>query len=193
MKLIPVLIGIGSKGQLKTNYFHMKKLVLILLLFTVSAGFGFAQKYAYVDTQYILGNIPSYKAAQEQLDKVSQQYQKELEMIHSELDKMYKDFQAESVLLSDDMKRKREDMIITKEKEYKKLQRQYFGAEGDLFQKRQSLIKPIQDDVFKVIQEVAEQGAYSIIFDKAGSLSMIYTNSKYDLSDQILQKLGYKN
>ena len=171
----------------------MKKLVLILLFFVVSIGFGFAQKYAYVDTQYILGNIPSYKAAQEQLDKVSQQYQKELETLHAELDKMYKDFQAESVLLSDDMKRKREDMIITKEKEYKKLQRQYFGSEGDLFQKRQSLIKPIQDDVFKVIQEIAEQGAYSIIFDKAGSLSMIYTNSKYDLSDQILQKLGYKN
>ena len=171
----------------------MKKLVLILLFFAVSVGFGFAQKYAYVDTQYILGNIPSYKAAQEQLDKVSQQYQKELETIHAELDKMYKDFQAEAVLLSNDMKRKREDMIITKEKEYKKLQRQYFGAEGDLFQKRQALVKPIQDDVFKVIQEVAEQGAYSIIFDKAGSLSMIYTNSKYDLSDQILQKLGYKN
>jgi len=171
----------------------MKKLVLILLFFAASVSFGFAQKYAYVDTQYILGNIPSYKAAQEQLDKVSQQYQKELETIHAELDKMYKDFQAEAVLLSDDMKRKREDMIITKEKEYKKLQRQYFGAEGDLFQKRQSLIKPIQDDVFKVIQEIAEQGTYSIIFDKAGSLSMIYTNSKYDLSDQILQKLGYKN
>jgi outer membrane protein len=173
---------------------NMKKLVLILLLSVVSIGFGFAQqKYAYVDTQYILGNIPSFKAAQEQLDKVSQQYQKELETLHAELDKMYKDFQAESVLLSDDMKRKREDMIITKEKEYKKLQRQYFGAEGDLFQKRQALIKPIQDDVFRVINEVAEQGAYAIIFDKAGSLSMIYTNSKYDLSDQILQKLGYKN
>ena len=171
----------------------LKKLVLILLFFTVSIGFGFAQKYAYVDTQYILGNIPSYKAAQEQLDKVSQQYQKELETLHAELDKIYKDFQAEVVLLSDDMKRKREDVIITKEKEYKKLQRQYFGPEGDLFQKRQSLVKPIQDDVFKVIQEVAEQGSYSIIFDKAGSLSMIYTNSKYDLSDMILQKLGYKN
>jgi outer membrane protein len=91
------------------------------------------------------------------------------------------------------MKRKREDVIITKEKEYKKLQRQYFGPEGDLYQKRQALVKPIQDDVFKVIQEVAEQGSYGIIFDKAGSLSMIYTNSKYDLSDQILQKLGYKN
>ena len=171
----------------------MKKLVLICLFFAVSAGFGLAQKYAYVDTQYILGNIPSYKSAQEQLDKVSQQYQKELETLHAELDKMYKDFQAEVVLLSDDMKRKREDMIITKEKEYKKLQRQYFGAEGDLYQKRQALVKPIQDDVFNAIQEIAEQGAYSIIFDKAGGLSMIYTNSKYDLSDQILQKLGYKN
>jgi len=171
----------------------MKKLVLVLFLFVFSAGLSFAQKYAYVDTEYILGNIPSYKAAQEQLDKVSQQYQKELETLHAELDKMYKDFQAEAVLLSNDMKRKREDMIITKEKEYKKLQRQYFGAEGDLYQKRQALIKPIQDDVFKVIQEVAEQGAYSIIFDKAGGLSMIYTNPKFDLSDQILQKLGYKN
>lgn len=171
----------------------MKKLVLILLLLTVTLGFGFAQKYAYVDTQYILGNIPSYKAAQDQLEKFSQQYQKELETLHAELDKMYKDFQSEVVLLSDDMKRKREDVIITKEKEYKKLQRQYFGAEGDLYQKRQALVKPIQDDVFKAIQEVAEQGAYSIIFDKGGSLSMIYTNPKYDLSDQILQKLGYKN
>ena len=104
----------------------MKKLVLILLFFTLSVGLSFAQKYAFVDTQYILGNIPSYKAAQEQLDKISDQYQKELETIHAELDKMYKDFQAEAVLLSDDMKRKREDMIITKEKEYKKLQRQYF-------------------------------------------------------------------
>jgi outer membrane protein len=171
----------------------MKKLALILLFFATSIGFGFAQKYAFVDTQYILGNIPSYKAAQEQLDKVSLQYQKELETLHAELDKMYKDFQAEAVLLSNDMKRKREDMIITKEKEYKKLQRQYFGSEGDLYQKRQALIKPIQDDVFKVIQEVAEQGNYSIVFDKAGSLSMIYTNPKFDLSDLVLQKLGYKN
>lgn len=171
----------------------MKKLVLILLLIGASAGLSLAQKYAYVDTQYILGNIPSFKGAQDQLEKFSQQYQKELETLHAELDKMYKDFQSEVVLLSDDMKRRREDMIITKEKEYKKLQRQYFGAEGDLYQKRQALVKPIQDDVFKAIQEVAEQGAYSIIFDKAGGLSMIYTNPKYDLSDQILQKLGYKN
>ena len=171
----------------------MKKLVLLFLLFSGSLGFGFAQKYAYVDTEYILGNIPSYKAAQEQLDKISQQYQKELETLHAELDKMYKDFQSEAVLLSEDMKRRREDVIVSKEKEYKKLQRQYFGPEGDLYHKRQALIKPIQDDVFKSIQDIAEQGAYSIIFDKAGGLSMIYTNPKYDLSDQVLQKLGYKN
>ena len=171
----------------------MKKLVLALLFLILAAGSGFAQKYAYVDTQYILGNIPSFKSAQDQLEKISQQYQKELETLHAELDKMYKDFQSEVVLLSDDMKRKREDIIITKEKEYKKLQRQYFGSEGDLFQKRQALIKPIQDDVFKAIQEIAEQGAYAMVFDKSGGLSMIYTNSKYDLSDQVLQKLGYKN
>ena len=171
----------------------MKKLALVFLLFIGSLGIGFAQKYAYVDTEYILGNIPSYKAAQEQLDKISQQYQKELETLHAELDKMYKDFQSEAVLLSEDMKRRREDVIATKEKEYKKLQRQYFGPEGDLYHKRQALIKPIQDDVFKAIQDIAEVGAYSIIFDKAGGLSMIYTNPKYDLSDQVLQKLGYKN
>jgi outer membrane protein len=171
----------------------MKKLLLLSLLFVGMVSMGYAQKYAFVDTEYILGNIPSYKAAQEQLDKLSQQYQKELETLHAELDKMYKDFQSEAVLLSDDMKRRREDVIVTKEKEYKKLQRQYFGPEGDLFRKRQSLIKPIQDDVFKVIQEIAEQGAYSIIFDKAGGLSLIYTNPKFDLSDQVLQKLGYKN
>jgi outer membrane protein len=171
----------------------MKKSILVLFLFIFSVGFGFAQKYAYVDTEYILGNVPSYKAAQEQLDQLSQQYQKELETLHAELDQIYKDFQAEVVLLSDDMKRRREDVIVTKEKEYKKLQRQYFGPEGDLYQKRQALVKPIQDDVFNAIQAIAEQGAYSIIFDKAGGMSMIYTNPKYDLSDQVLQKLGYKN
>lgn len=154
---------------------------------------GFAQKYAYVDTDYILGKMPSYVAAQEQLDKLSQKYQKELETLHNELDQIYKDYQAEVVLLSQDMKKKREEMIVGKEKEYKKLQRQYFGPDGDLAKKKESLIKPIQDDVFNAVQTIAEQGAYSIIFDKAGGMTMIYTNPKFDLSDQVLQKLGYKN
>jgi len=171
----------------------MKKLVLIIALVVLSVSYSSAQKYAFVDTEYILGNIPAYKAAQEQLDQVSQQYQKELETLHAELDQIFKDYQAEAVLLSDDMKRRREDVIVTKEKEYKKLQRQYFGPEGDLYQKRQTLVKPIQDDVFNAIQTLAEQGAYSMIFDKAGGMSIIYTNPKFDLSDQVLQKLGYKN
>ncbi len=171
----------------------MKKLYFLAILMLIGVATSFAQKYAYVDTDYILGKLPAYTAAQDQLDKLSQKYQKELETLHSELDKIYKDYQAEVVLLSQDMKKKREEQIVNKEKEYKKLQRQYFGPDGDLAKKKESLIKPVQDEVFNAIQTIAEQGAYSMIFDKAGSMTMIYTNPKFDLSDQVLQKLGYKN
>jgi outer membrane protein len=171
----------------------MRKLIVLtgILLFATVA--TFAQKFAFVDTEYILENIPSYKAAQEQLDQLSAQYQKELESMHSELEQMYKDFQSESVLLSDEMKRKREDVIVTKEKEYKELQRKYFGRDGDLFKKRQGLVKPIQDDIFNAIQEISTEGSYAVIFDKASGVTLIYTNPKFDLSDQVLTKLGYKN
>ncbi|HEY3371352.1 MAG TPA: OmpH family outer membrane protein [Prolixibacteraceae bacterium] len=170
----------------------MRKLIILtgILLFGAAATFG--QKFAYVDTEYILDNIPSYKAAQEQLDQLSAQYQKELETMHSEIEQMYKDFQSESVLLSNDMKRKREDVIVTKEKEYKELQRKYFGRDGDLFKKRQGLVKPIQDDVFNAIQEISTEGSYAVIFDKSNGITLIYTNPKFDLSDQVLAKLGYK-
>jgi outer membrane protein len=171
----------------------MKKVVLtfgIILFFSVLT---FAQKFAFVDTEYILTNIPAYNSAQDQLDQLSKQYQKELETMHAEIEQMYKDFQAASVLLSEDMKRKREDVIITREKEYKELQRKYFGPNGDLFKKRQGLVKPIQDDVFNAVQEIANDGGYAVIFDKADGTSMLFTNPKYDLSDQVLQKLGYKN
>jgi outer membrane protein len=171
----------------------MKKVSLIIAVFLVLTGTAFAQKFAYVDTDYILENIPSYQSAQDQLDQLSGQYQKELESIHSELEQMYKDFQAESVLLSEDMKRKREDVIITREKEYKELQRKYFGPSGDLYQKRQSLVKPIQDDIYNAIQDIANDGSYAVIFDKAGEVTMLFTNPRYDLSDQVLEKLGYKN
>ncbi|WP_423127306.1 OmpH family outer membrane protein [Gaoshiqia sp. Z1-71] len=170
----------------------MKRIILVVA-FLIVAGATMAQKYAFVDTDYILNNIPAYTAAQEQLDQISKQYQKELETMYNEIEKMYKDFQAESVLLSDDMKRRREDVIITKEKDYKALQRKYFGPEGDLFKKRQGLVQPVQDDIFNAIQAIANEGSYAVIFDKAGSLSMVYTNPKFDLSDQVLQKLGYKN
>ncbi|RKD90555.1 OmpH family outer membrane protein [Mangrovibacterium diazotrophicum] len=170
----------------------MKK-ILFIVAFLVVAGAAMAQKYAFVDTEYILENIPAYTAAQDQLDQISQQYQKELETMHAELEKMYTDYQSEAVLLSDDMKRKREDVIISKEKDYKSLQRQYFGPEGDLYKKREGLVKPIQDDIFNAVQDLANEGGYAVIFDKAGSMSMLYTNPKFDLSDQVLQKLGYKN
>jgi outer membrane protein len=171
----------------------MRKLVIIAGILLIATATSFAQKFAFVDTEYILENIPAYKAAQEQLDQLSAQYQKELESMHSEVEQMYKDFQSESVLLSDEMKRKREDVIITKEKEYKELQRKYFGRDGDLFKKRQGLVKPIQDDIFNAIQEISNEGQYAVIFDKASGVTLIYTNPKFDLSDQVLSKLGYKN
>ena len=170
----------------------MKKLVLLTLAVIGFSWISVAQKMAFIDTEYIMENIPAYKAAQNQLDQLSGQYQKELESIHAEIEQMYKDFQAESVLLSEDMKRKREDVIVTKEKDYKQLQKKYFGPSGDLFKKRQGLVKPIQDDVFNAVQEIANEGSYSIIFDKAGGTTLFFTNPKFDLSDQVLQKLGYK-
>lgn len=170
----------------------MKKIIIVACLMLLYTATTFAQKFAFIDSEYILENIPSYKAAQEQLDQLSGQYQKELESMHAELDQMYKDFQSESVLLSDEMKRKREDVIVSKEKEYKELQRKYFGRDGDLFKKRQGLIKPIQDDIFNAIQEISNEGGYAVIFDKANGVTLIYTNPKFDLSDQVLAKLGYK-
>ena len=148
----------------------MKKLLLTIAVLVAISGTIFAQKYGFIDSGYILDNIPAYKAAQEQLNQLSAQYQKELESMHAEIEQMYQDFQAESVLLSDDMKRKREDVIITKEKDYKQLQRKYFGPDGDLFKKRQALVKPVQDDIFTAVQDIANEGSYAVIFDKAGEI-----------------------
>ncbi len=171
----------------------MKKLILLFGIAMVLVSGASAQKFGFIDSDYILENIPAFNAAQEQLDQLSGQYQKELESMYAEVEKMYQDFQAESVLLSEDMKRKREDVIITREKEYKDLQRKYFGPSGDLFKRRQALVKPIQDDVFNTVQEIANEGSYAVIFDKAGGTTLLFTNPRFDLSDQVLQKLGYKN
>ncbi|MGF7139135.1 OmpH/Skp family outer membrane protein [Roseimarinus sediminis] len=171
----------------------MKRVIIILLAVMAISVSTYAQKYAFVDTEYILENIPAYQAAQEQLDQLSVQYQKELETVQAELEQMYNDFRAEAVLLSDDMKRKREDVIVSKEKEYRELQQKYFGREGDLFKKRQGLVKPIQDDIYNAIKDLASEGNYAVIFDKAGGLTMLYTDPRYNLSDQVLEKLGYNN
>ncbi len=169
----------------------MKKITLIslALLFSVMS---FAQRFAYVDTEYILKNIPAYQAAQDQLDNQSVEWQKEIEEIYAKIDKMYKDFQAEKVLLTEEMRVKRENSIIEKEKEAKNIQKQYFGKEGELYKKRQELIKPIQDDIFNAVKEVAGEGNFAVIFDTAGGMAMLYNDPKYDKSDDILEKLGYK-
>lgn len=173
----------------------MKKYMLTLVLATSMAGciFSQSQKLGFVDTDYILKNIPAYQAAQAQLDKISADWQKEIENIYAQIDKMYKDFQSEKVLLTEEMKTKRENDIVAKEKDAKDLQKKYFGKDGDLYKKRQELVKPIQDEVFNSIKEIAIQGNYAIIFDSAGSINMLYTDPKLDKSDEVLKKLGYKN
>lgn len=174
----------------------MKKLTLLLsiVLFThlnLGAQSGTA-KFGYVDTDYILSQIPEYKAAQSELDKTSVQWQKEIDAKYAEVDKLYKAYQADAILLTDDMKKKRENEIINKEKEVKELQKQRFGVDGELFKKRQELVKPIQDKVYNAIKVVAEKSALGFIMDKSGQVSLLYANSKYDKSDDVLVYLGYK-
>jgi len=170
---------------------YMKKIVLGLALVLASFSFASAQKYAYVDTDYILDNIPEYGDAKVTLDELSAKWQKDIEAKFSEIDKLYKAFQTESVLLPEDVKKKKEDDIVKKEKEVKDLQKQRFGKEGDLFKKRQELVKPIQEKIYNAIEQSATDEGYAVIFDKAGSLSMIYTNPKFDISEDILNKMGY--
>jgi outer membrane protein len=171
----------------------MKKIILLIGIMFLAIGFAEAQKYAFVDTEYILNRIPSYKAAQDQLDKIAGDWQAEIETMYDEVEKMYKDFQAEKVLLTEEMKTRREEEIDTRENEVKQLQQKYFGREGSLFKKRQELIKPIQDEVYNIVKEIATEGSYAVIFDTASGANMLYTNPKYDKSDEVLEKLGYKN
>ena len=171
----------------------MKRIVSILSILLLATGIGLAQKYAFVDTEYILDRIPAYKAAQDQLDKMAGDWQEEVETMYAGIEKMYQDFQAEKVLLTEEMKTKKEEEIITREKEVKDLQQNYFGRDGSLFDKRQELIKPIQDELYRAVKEIATEGNYAVIFDTASGANMLYTNPKYDKSDDVLEKLGYKN
>lgn len=171
----------------------MKKVILNIAVLFLLSGFAMAQKYAFVDTDYILNRIPSYKAAQDQLDKLSAEWQTEVENLYSEIETMYKNYQTEKVLLSEEMRVKREEEIVSKEQAAKDLQKEYFGREGSLFKKRQELIKPIQDEVYRVVKEIATEGNYAVIFDTSSGANMLYTDPKYDKSDEVLEKLGYKN
>jgi outer membrane protein len=169
----------------------MKKLILSLSVLACMA-FGIsAQKIALVDMDYIMKNIPTFESANEQLNQISKKWQSEVEIQLKEVQTMYKNYQTEQVFLSDDMKVKREEEIISKEKAAQELKRSYFGAEGELFKKRESLMKPIQDEVYAAIQEVCKEKEIGIVFDKSSSMNMIYSSPKLDISDEILKKLGY--
>ncbi len=169
----------------------MKKLAFALafVFFAVAAN---AQRYAVIDSKFILEKLPDYSSAQKRLDQFSEQWQQEIDQKQALWDKMDKDYQAEQVMLSDELKKKREDEIYNKAKEIRDLQKKRFGFEGDLFKKRQELIKPIQDKVYNAIQSLAVEKQYDFILDKSEGITVIFADPKLDRSEDILRKLGVK-
>ncbi len=173
------------------NLRKMKKNILVAI-FTILGLSAYAQKYAFVDTEYILKNIPAFEAANDQLNQASESWQKEIESVYAEVETMYQNYQTESVFLSNEMKIKKEGEIVAKEKAARQLQTKYFGPEGELSKKREALVKPIQDDIYNTIREIVEDDGYAAIFDKAAGGVVLFSDSKYDISDEVLEKLGYK-
>jgi outer membrane protein len=169
----------------------MKKLILSLCLLAGITFTGNAQKFAMVDMEYIMKNIPAFETANDQLTQISKKWQSEVEAQAQEVQKLYKNYQTELVFLSEDMKAKREEEIVTKEKASQDLKKKYFGTDGELFKKRQSLMKPIQDEVYTAIQEISKSKDLEMVFDKSSSMNIIFTSPKLDISDLVLQKLGY--
>lgn len=149
-----------------------------------------AQRFAYVDTEYILSQLPDYKSAQKKLDEVSEVWQKEVDAKYAEIDKLYKNYKAEEVLLNGEQKKQRQEEIIAKEKAAKQFQQEKFGYEGELFKKREQLIKPIQDRVFDAIQTIAKREDLDFIFDKSGDMIMLFSNARFDKSGEVLEELG---
>ena len=170
----------------------MKKLAfMVVALFAAASIQVSAQKFALVDMEYILKNIPSYEMANEQLNQVSQRWQREVENLKKESDTMYKNYQSDMVFLTDEQKKKKEAEIVAKEKEATQLNYKYFGPQGELFKKRQSLMKPIQDDVYNAVKKVSEERGLQVIFDRASSQSIVYASPRIDISNEVLAKLGY--
>lgn len=170
----------------------MKKIILIIACFLLVGLMTNAQRYAVIDSKYILEKLPEYKESQSKLDQFSNQWQQEIEKKQADLDKMYKNYDAEQVMLSEPLKKKREDELYNREKEVRDLQKRRFGFEGDLFKKRQELIKPIQDKVYVAIQKLAIERSYDFILDKSEGITVIFADPKLDKSDEVLKFLGIK-
>ena len=169
----------------------MKKIFLVVCIVSL-ATVSQAQRYAIIDTKYILDKMPDYKLAQKNLDDVAANWQKEIDVLQQELDRMYKDYDAEQVMLTEDLRKKREDQLFIKEKNLRDLQRNRFGFEGDLFKRRQELIKPIQDKVYNAVQKLAVQGGYDFILDKSEGITVIFADPKLEKSEDVLKELGVK-
>lgn len=171
----------------------MKKNVLLLIAFVALAIAGNAQRYAIIDTKYILGKIPEYRDADKKLQLIGEQWQKEIEDKQAQLDKMYKNYEAEQFMLTDELKKKREDELFQREKEVRDLQKRRFGYEGDLFKERQKLVKPVQDKVYNAVQKMAISKAYDFVLDKSEGITIIFADPKLDKSVDVLRELGIKN
>lgn len=169
----------------------MKKIAILILAIVACVGAARAQKFALVDMEYILGKVPAYEMANEQLSQLSQRWQKEVEAVATEAQTMYQNFLADKVFLTDDQVKAREQENVAKEKEATELRYKYFGPEGELYKKRQSLLKPVQDDVYNAIKKVAEERGYQAIFDRASASDIIYASPRIDVSNEVLAKLGY--
>ncbi|MCA6451417.1 MAG: OmpH family outer membrane protein [Chitinophagaceae bacterium] len=171
----------------------MKKNVLLLIAFVALAIAGNAQRYAIIDTKYILGKIPEYRDADKKLQLIGEQWQKEIDDKQAQLDKMYKNYEAEQFMLTDELKKKREDELFQREKEVRDLQKRRFGYEGDLFKERQKLVKPVQDKVYNAVQKMAISKAYDFVLDKSEGITIIFADPKLDKSEDVLRELGIKN
>ena len=169
----------------------IKRITLAIIALIGFCGSSYAQKFALVDMEYILRNVPAYEMANEQLNQVSQRWEKEVEELAKEAETLYKNYQSDQVFLTDEQKKKREEEIVAKEKEVTDTRYKYFGAEGELYKKRQSLMKPIQEEVYNAVKAVAEEKGYQTIFDRASSQSIVFASPRIDVSNDVLAKLGY--
>lgn len=172
---------------------RMKKLIAFAVLVLGMGMSASAQKFALVDMEYILRNIPAYERANEQLNQVSKKWQAEVEALTTEAQTLYKNYQSEAVFLSEEQKTKKEEAIVAKEKEAAELKKKYFGPEGELFKKRESLMSPIQDEIYNAVKDISEAKGYSLILDRASDAGIIFASPKIDISNEVLSKLGYSN
>ena len=171
----------------------MKKKILALCLMLMAVMTMHAQKFALIDMEYILKNVPAYERANEQLNHVSRKWQAEVEALNTEASTLYKNYQNEVVFLSQEQKKQRQEDIMAKEKEASDLKKKYFGPEGELFKKRESLMTPIQDEIYNAVKDIADQRGYSLVVDRSANAGIIFGSPKIDISNEVLQKLGYSN